>query len=154
MNRLPACRGHEQVGSHHNGATIGPAKELSVSAVARPIGVTIVGILIVIGGIGLILSGVVNLFNDEVRLSVSIVVLILMLVIGLIYLAVAKGIFDGNNFARLLVGVITVINLLVGAYHAIFVSVLRWSGVVQMIIAMVILGLLFSRRATEFFTRR
>ncbi len=125
-----------------------------MSAVARPIGVTIVGILIVIGGIGLFLSGVINLFNDEVRLSVSIVVLIFMIVLGLIYLAVAKGIFDGNNFARLLVGVITVINLLVGLYHAIFVEVLRWSGVFQLVFALIILGLLFSRRATEFFTAR
>lgn len=125
-----------------------------MSAVARPIGVTIVGILIVIGGLGIILTGVLNLFNEEVRLSVSIVVLILMLVIGLIYLAVAKGIFDGNNFARLLVGVITVINLLVGLYHAIFVEVLRWSGVFQLVFALIILGLLFSRRATEFFTAR
>jgi lysylphosphatidylglycerol synthetase-like protein (DUF2156 family) len=123
-----------------------------MSAVARPVGVTIVGILIVISGILIIIGGVMNLFNEEVRLSVSIVVLILMLVIGLIYLAVAKGIFDGNNFARLLVGVITVINLLVGLYHAIFVELLRWNGVVQAVIALIILGLLFSRRATEFFT--
>ncbi len=123
-----------------------------MSAVARPVGVTIVGILIVISGILIIVGAVMNLFNDEVRLSVSIVVLILMLVIGLIYLAVAKGIFDGNNFARLLVGVITVINLLVGLYHAIFVELLRWNGVVQAVIALIILGLLFSRRATEFFT--
>lgn len=123
-----------------------------MSAVARPVGVTIVGILIVISGILIIVGAVMNLFNDEVRLSVSIVVLILMLVIGLIYLAVAKGIFDGNNFARLLVGVITVINLLVGLYHAIFVELLRWNGIVQAVIALIILGLLFSRRATEFFT--
>ena len=123
-----------------------------MSAVARPVGVTIVGILIVISGILIIVGAVMNLFNDEVRLSVSIVVLILMLVIGLIYLAVAKGIFDGNNFARLLVGVITVINLLVGLYHAIFIELLRWNGIVQAVIALIILGLLFSRRATEFFT--
>lgn len=123
-----------------------------MSTVARPVGVTIVGILIVISGILIIIGGVMNLFNEEVRLSVSIVVLILMLVIGLIYLAVAKGIFDGNNFARLLVGVITVINLLVGLYHAIFVELLRWNGIVQAVIALIILGLLFSRRATEFFT--
>jgi lysylphosphatidylglycerol synthetase-like protein (DUF2156 family) len=123
-----------------------------MSAVARPVGVTIVGILIVISGILIIIGGVMNLFNEEVRLSVSIVVLILMLVIGLIYLAVAKGIFDGNNFARLLVGVITVINLLVGLYHAIFIELLRWNGIVQAVIALIILGLLFSRRATEFFT--
>ncbi len=123
-----------------------------MSAVARPVGVTIVGILIVISGILIIIGGVMNLFNEEVRLSVSIVVLILMLVIGLIYLAVAKGIFDGNNFARLLVGVITVINLLVGLSPATPVELLRWNGVVQAVIALIILGLLFSRRATEFFT--
>lgn len=125
-----------------------------MSAVSRPIGVTIVGVLIVLSGLWIIIAGILNLFNDEVRLSASIVVLILMLVIGLIYLAVAKGIFDGNNFARLLVGVLTVINLLVGLYHAIFVSVLRLSGVIQVIIALIILGVLFSRRATEFFTAR
>ncbi len=125
-----------------------------MSTSARPVGVTLVGILIVLTGLWIIVVGVLNLFNEEVRLSVSIVVLILMLVIGLIYLAVAKGIFDGNNFSRLLVGLITVINLLIGAWHLIFTEGLRINGAIQVVIALIILALLFSRRATEFFTGR
>ena len=118
----------------------------------RPFGVTLVGILVIIAGISYVISGIVGIFNADLRASVGLLSIIVVLVLGLIYLAVAKGIFDGNNFARLLVGVITVINLLVGLYHAIFVELLRWNGVVQAVIALIILGLLFSRRATEFFT--
>lgn len=118
----------------------------------RPVGVTLVGILIVISGIFIVLGGIAGLFNSEARLGVGLVTLSLMIVIGLIYLAVAKGIFSGNNFSRLLVGLLSVISLVIGVIHLIFVSGLRWSGLVQTIFALIILGLLFSRKSTAYFT--
>lgn len=125
-----------------------------MSSVSRPLGVTLVGVLIVIYGLLIVLSGILGVFNADVRASVGLITIIFMLVIGLIYLAVAKGIFDGNNFSRLLVGIITVVSLLMGIWQLIFISGARINGAIQALFALIILGILFSRRATEFFTAR
>ena len=122
-----------------------------MSASNRPAGVTFVGVLIVIVGILGLIGGIGGLFNADLRVGVGLITLIIVIVISLIYLAVAKGIFDGNNFSRLLVGVVTVINLIVGIIHLIFVSGLRLNGVFEIIFALIILGLLYSKKATAFF---
>jgi hypothetical protein len=130
--------------------------------IPRPVGVTIVGVLIVISGIFAILGGILAFFNrtslseeaEALGLAMSPFSLILTIIVGIIYLLVAKGLFNGNNFSRLVVGIITGISLLVGLFHLLFVSGLRWAGLIQMIFALVILGLLYSRRASEFFASR
>lgn len=123
-----------------------------MNPVPRPAGVTLVGVLIVIAGILIVLGGIVAIFSSSVNFSVDLLLLVFMIVIGLIYLAVAKGIFDGSNFARILVAIISVIDIFVGAWH-LFVGP-RWTGLFQVVISLVILGLLFSRRATAFFLAR
>lgn len=130
--------------------------------IPRPTGVTVVGVLIVISGIFAIIGGIFGFLNrsslteeaEAVGLAISPISFALMIIIGIIYLLVAKGIFNGNNFSRLIVGIITAVSLLVGLFHLIFVSGMRWGGLVQVIFALVILGLLYSRRASEFFAAR
>jgi hypothetical protein len=85
---------------------------------------------------------------------VGLLSIIVVLVLGLIYLAVAKGLFDGNNFSRLLVGIVTVVGLLFAIFQLIFVSGARWNGLFSAIFSLIILALLFSRKATLFFTAR
>lgn len=119
--------------------------------IPRPIGVTLVGVLVVVSGILLVLAGIMSLFNSELRAGFGIISLSLTIIIGLIYLAVAKGLFSGNSFSRFIVGIITVISLLIGLFHLIFASGLRLNGLIQMIFALIILALLFSRKASEFF---
>jgi hypothetical protein len=120
----------------------------------RPFGVTLVGILVIIAGIGYVFTGIVSIFNADLRASIGLLSIIVILVLGLIYLAVAKGLFDGNNFSRLLVGIVTVVGLLFGIFQLIFVSGARWNGLFSAILSLIILGLLFSRKATLFFTAR
>jgi hypothetical protein len=120
----------------------------------RPFGVTLVGILVIIAGISYVFTGIVSIFNADLRASIGLLSIIVILVLGLIYLAVAKGLFDGNNFSRLLVGIVTVVALLFGIFQLIFVSGARWKGLFSAIFSLIILGLLFSRKATLFFTAR
>ena len=94
------------------------------------------------------------IFNADLRASVGLLSIIVVLVLGLIYLAVAKGLFDGNNFSRLLVGIVTVVGLLFAIFQLIFVSGARWNGLFSAIFSLIILALLFSRKATLFFTAR
>ncbi len=120
----------------------------------RPFGVTLVGILVIIAGISYVLSGILAIFNADMRASVGLLSIIVVLVLGLIYLAVAKGLFDGNSFSRFLVGIVTVVALLFGIFQLIFVSGARLNGLFSAIFSLIILGLLFSRKATLFFTAR
>ena len=124
-----------------------------MSANGRPAGVTFVGILIVIVGILGVIAGVLGLFDSETRKGLGIITLILTLVISVIYLAVAKGIFDGNNFSRLLVGLVSVINIIVGIIHLLFASGMRINGLIQALFALIILALLYSANARTFFAR-
>jgi hypothetical protein len=117
----------------------------------RPAGVTLVGILIVVFGVLYVGSAIFGLFNADMRVAFGIISLIGILIIGLIYLAVAKGIFNGNNFSRLIVAIVTIVGLLIGLFQLIFISGARWNGLLSMILSLVILGLLYSRRATLFF---
>jgi hypothetical protein len=122
-----------------------------MSETTRPVGVTLVGLLVLIGGVFIVAAGILGLVDEDTRIGVSIVTLILMIVLGLIYLAVARGIFTGNNFSRAIVGIVTLISLVIGVIHLIFVSELRISGLVQILFALVILALLYNRRATVYF---
>lgn len=125
-----------------------------MSSMGRPIGVTLVGVLVVISGILLVISGILGIFNSDARAALGLFTAILVLVIGLIYVAVAKGLFDGNNFSRLLVGIFTVVNLFVGIFQLIFVGGYRINGLITALVSLIILGVLFSRKATLFFTLR
>lgn len=120
----------------------------------RPFGVTLVGILVIIAGISYVISGILGIFNADLRASVGLLSIIVVLVLGLIYLAVAKGLFDGNSFSRFLVGIVTVVALLFGIFQLIFVSGARFNGLISAVFSLIILGLLFSRKATLFFTAR
>ena len=124
-----------------------------MSANDRPAGVTFVGILIIIVGILGVIGGVLGLFDAETRKGLGIITLLLTLVISVIYLAVAKGIFDGNSFSRFLVGLVSVISVIVGILHLIFASGMRVNGLIQAIFALIILALLYSAKARMFFAR-
>ena len=77
------------------------------------------------------------------------------IIIGLIYLAVAKGLANGNNFSRFLVGLFSVISLAGGVYLAIARSgQLRTQGIIGGAFAVLILLLLYNARASAFFRSR
>jgi len=120
----------------------------------RPIGVTLIGIIVIIMGIASVVTSIFGIIDADTRAIVGLGWLIGTLIIGLIYLAVAKGLFDGNNFSRLLVGIITVVNLLISIFQLIFVSGYRWQALVSAVVSLIVLGVLFSRKATLFFTQR
>lgn len=116
-------------------------------AVKRPFGVTLVGLVIIISGILAVIGGIVGFF-DGVTLGWGVVALILDIIIGIIYIALARGIFAGSAGARAIIALITVFYIIVGIIHLFDFTVL---GVWQIIIGLVILALLFGGRAREFF---
>ncbi len=113
----------------------------------RPFGVTLVGVLILLFGLFAIVGGIFGLFSGDTA-GAGIVAMIVWIIIGLIYLAVAKGIFNGNAGSRMIVAIVTVINIIVG----IFVCFSNFGqGLVDIIWGLIIMALLYSGKAKLFF---
>lgn len=116
---------------------------------ARPFGVTLVGVIIVIEGILGLVAAVFALLNfkDNVGLFSAII----LGAISLVYLLVAKGLFNGNSGSRLIVGIVTVIALLHGFWQLLFTPDWRLQGGLEVIVALIVLFLLYNARAKAFF---
>ena len=115
---------------------------------ARPIGVTIIGAIIVIEGILLLIGGILGLFT--IQDGVPIFVPIITGVIGLVYVLVARGLFRGSG-ARLIVGVLTLISLVIGIWSLLFIEGIRIQGLIQALVAVIVLLVLWSPKAKVFF---
>ena len=118
-------------------------------ATDRPFGVTLVGVIILIEGVLGIVLALLSWFGDSNASSTVIGAAVGTIIVSLVYLLVAKGIFSGNNFSRLLVGIVTVIAIIVGVAAMIGDRVALGLG--QVILGLIVLFLLYNRRASGFF---
>ena len=85
--------------------------------------------------------------------TVILVLGIVILVFGVIVLAVARGLFRGSNVARIIVAVINVLTIVAGLFAAFQSGNQRGTSFGQVVIAIIILALLYSPKANEFFSR-
>lgn len=115
----------------------------------RPVGVSVIGVLMVIFGILGVISAIISLFNFKD--NVGLISAIFLGLIALIYLAVARGVLAGSPGARMIVAIVTFISLIVGIFTLIFASDMRMNGLVQAVVAVVILAILYSKKAQAFF---
>jgi hypothetical protein len=115
--------------------------------VQRPFGVTLIMILIVINGILTVVSGLISalMLRDDINIVYSLILIIL----GLVYLAVAGALGRGNRAARMLIALITVLMLVVGIVGLFSGNVA--TGIIQIVISVIVLLVLFSRKASAFF---
>ena len=123
-----------------------------MSAVGRPFIVTLLGVIIIIFGILGIIAGIGGLFSGTGWL-----IALITIILGLIYVLVARGLFRGSGGARFIIAIVTVLHLLTGIWEMItFWSNAAWGarffeGLIQSIIALFILLLLYTPKATAFF---
>jgi len=116
----------------------------------RPVGVTILTVIIwLVGIIGLIASifGVFAAIGDGGGGTWFAV--IAGFIISIIYLAVARGLSMGGRGARAIVTIVTVIGLIVAVIN--MFTGYFWGGIIQAIIDLIILGLLYNASAKAFF---
>ena len=111
----------------------------------RPGGVTLVAVLTWISGAINIIAGVFGLFPGGTDFWYAVGLIIL----GLVIAAVASGLLRGSRLSRTLVTIVQVISLISGVFA--IVNGLWWSGIFTVLIAIIVLVILWSRRANEFF---
>ena len=117
----------------------------------RPFGVTLVGAIILIWGALSLVFGVLALFNRGDDGGAVLGAAIVAILVGVVYLAVAKGLFNGNAMSRMIVALVTVLSLIGGIWTLLAVSGQRVAGVAQAVVAVIVLALLYGRKASAFF---
>lgn len=126
----------------------------------RPGSVTFVAVLAYINGVLNIVGGVVILFtrtsmvpsSDAGGLAGITTAAIISIILGIVILIVARGLLNGSRFARGLVTVVMILNAISGVL--LLFSLQFFSGVLEILWAVVMLSLLYTRRANGFFAAR
>ena len=132
------------------------------NTIRRPGSVTVVVVLTIISGILtllgalflLLLGGAVGLASQVSGVAVLIFG-ILYLIFGIVTIAVGVGLRNGSRFARILVTILMVIDILGGIANLIWFRSNQTvtSAIITIIVSAVVLALLYNRRASEFFAR-
>ena len=126
----------------------------------RPGSVTFVAVLAYLNGVLNIVGGVVILFTRDqlARASTAgaqaglITSAILAIILGVGILVVARGLLNGSRFARGLVTVVLILNAIGGVL--LLFSLQFFSGILEILWAIVMLSLLYTQRANAFFAGR
>lgn len=136
---------------------------MTTPTVRRPGLVTLLVVLVVISGVLSLIGGVLLLVVgigtgvdvDGMAGGVIIALAILAIIFGLIYLAVAKGLSNGNPVSRIIVAIVTVLHLIGDLFTAFSrTDNSRSSSIGSIIVSILILVILFSPKANEFFAGR
>lgn len=128
----------------------------------RPAGVTVVAVIAWIAGALDLIAGIVMLFmlpvdavvDDYGGTGALIGAAIGSIIVGLITVIVAGGLLNGSPGARLVVTVLQILSLigslfLAVAYRETPTAITEWIGI---LVSLVVLLLLWSRKATAFFS--
>jgi hypothetical protein len=126
----------------------------------RPGSVTFVAVLAYINGVLNIIGGTVILFTRDQMVRSSnggteaglITSGILAIILGVVILVVARGLLNGSRFARGLVTVVMILNAIGGVI--LLFSLQFFSGILEILWAIVMLSLLYTQRANAFFASR
>jgi hypothetical protein len=125
----------------------------------RPGSVTFVAVLTYINGILNVIGGVILLIaRDQVAGSAGggvagiTTAAIISILLGIIVIIVARGLLRGSPGARVVVTVVMIVDVVNGVI-LLFSGQLA-SGIVQILWSLLIIVLLFTRRANGFFTGR
>lgn len=121
---------------------------------ARPALVTVLVVLVVLAALGWIADGIVVL-GTYGGFQIAGVICTLL---GLVYLAVAKGLLDGNPLSRSVVAVVAVLQIVWAVVSWLVTDHeyqnSRSSATGSAVLAIIILFVLFTPKATAFFERR
>ena len=142
----------------------------------RPIGVTIIAILIIIGGIALLIgglgfiafAGILSISSSEITSNSLIEIASLsflpmgigMMIIGIIYLAVSYGLLKGKGWAWIVTIIVTIIGLIIEIVSAVITGLVTSSieaalvsHVIVIIISGVIIFYLYRPNVRAYFRR-
>ena len=130
----------------------------------RPVTVTFVAVLAVILGLLSIIFGILTIaLRDDLERQASadatssqlVIAGVVAVIFGLIYLMVARGLLSGNSFSRFIVLLVSIVLVAGGVYTVIvYGGHLRLQGVADIVWGILLIFLLSTARAKDFFSGR
>lgn len=124
-----------------------------MSVVGRPFIVTLIGVITIIFGIFEVINGLITMFSGNGFWGG-----LWAIIVGLIYILLARGLMGGSGIVRLLVAIITILNIIAGVWEIVYFwgGDSSWvtriaGGFIQALVALLILILLYTPKATLFF---
>ena len=137
---------------------------MTTGAVSRPVGVAIVAIVAfvqaffaIFGGLALIVERNSNELLTHVDSSSNTVTTygVLAIIWGAVAFFVAWGLWHGANWARIVVGILEALSIAGGVYLLFaWGGTYIWTGLWQILIALIVLYFLFGARGEAFFSQR
>ncbi|WP_173923425.1 hypothetical protein [Agromyces sp. Marseille-P2726] len=128
-------------------------------SIDRPGGVTLVAVLTWISGLLDIVSGSLLLFQTSVSATVEqfggesqlIASALLTILIGVVVIVVAVGLLRGNNASRILITIFEMLSIIGSVFLAIAYPAGAIAEYFSIAVAVIVLFLLWTRRASAFF---
>lgn len=124
----------------------------------RPGGVTVVAVLTWINGLSQIVTGVLVLMKVKIpgvaggtSESFGQVMAIVWIALGIVVILVATGLLNGNRLSRILVTLSFLLSIVISVYVLVTTPSQLVSALVPIVLSVIGLMLLWSRRASAFF---
>lgn len=125
----------------------------------RPGGVTLVAVLTWIQGFLDVIGGIILLFNQnnpaferEFGFGDSVLIAgIATIVIGVVIIVVARGLLRGSRVSRGIVTIFVLLSLVSAVYVMIAIPAQLVPAIISGLLSLVVLGLLWSGKAADFF---
>lgn len=137
---------------------------MTTAAVHRPVGVAIVAIIGFVQAIFSFLTGIALIvernngtLREHVDNSSGVITTygVAAIVWGVVAFFVALGLWNGAGWARIVVAILEVINIAGGVYLLFaWGGTYIWTGLWQILIALIVLYFLYGARSEEYFTSR
>lgn len=139
---------------------------MNTSTARRPVGVTIVGVLMIIAGALTVIAGILALVGAASGASADIngvgigpagftATGIIAIIIGALNILLAFGILRGNNTVRVIVTILQVISLVGAVWALVSGTGTMWSNIQNIVIPIIIIALLWAGEKTKaFFAKR
>ena len=137
-----------------------------MTAYPRPLGVTLVAVLLFVSAAVGIIGGVLGLIGATVTPSASVegvqldstalsLLAVFLLAIGILNLIFAFGILRGSRVARMIVTILQVITIVSGVVAMVTAGGQFWHGIYNLLMPILIVALLWTGAGTkDFFARR
>ena len=129
------------------------------SSIDRPGGVTLVAVLAMISGVLDIIGGSLLLFQTSAEATVEqlggesqlIASALFMILVGVVVIVVAIGLLRGNNASRIIITIFQMISIIGSVFLAIAYPPGAIAEYFSIAVAVIVLFLLWTRRASAFF---
>lgn len=120
----------------------------------RPFGITFLAFLTWINGLLGVMLGMLLLFSDDYTAPGVMPFAIATAAVGVLTILVATGLLHANPMARLIITVLQLLSIVAAGSHIFFTQKVLLADIITIVISLVVLLMLWSRKSNKFFAAK